>query len=149
MATQQDLYRAINPQQRLLASATVAPTGFSSSLENRSNASLLRNDTSIQASSARVQQPVNNDAAQYDAVVPAHPPVASGSRDSRSIVVDEGLGRRPLPEAPGGGLSLSNELPKLANSQRHQSIMTADHSIAFSEVPPNYTQATGNAATTH
>ncbi|KAG6372415.1 hypothetical protein JVT61DRAFT_7888 [Boletus reticuloceps] len=160
MATQQDLYRAINPQQRLLASATVAPTGFSSSLETRNNASLLRNDISIQAFSARVQQPVNNDAAQYDAVVPAHPPVASDSRDSRSIVdtvspptqsaVDEGLGRRPLPEAPGGGMSLSDELPKLANSQRHQSIMTAGHSsIAFSEALPNYTQAIGNTATTH
>ncbi|KAG6378046.1 hypothetical protein JVT61DRAFT_13726 [Boletus reticuloceps] len=160
MATQQDLYRTINPQQRLLASATVAPTGFSSSLETRSNASLLRNDTSIQAFSARVQQPANYDAAQYDAIVPAYPGVASGSRDSRSIVdtvssptqsaVDEGLGRRPLPEAPGGGMSLSDEFSKLANSQRHQSIMTADHSsIAVSEVLPNYTQVIGNATTTH
>ncbi|KAF8135566.1 hypothetical protein EV363DRAFT_1294414 [Boletus edulis] len=149
MATQQDLYRAINPQQRLLASATVAPTGFSSSLETRSNASLLRNDTSIQAFSARVQQPANYNAAQYDAVVPAHHPVASDSRDSRSDVVDEGLGRRPLPEAPGGGMSLSDELPKLANLQRHQSVMTADHSIAVSEVLPNYTQVIGNATTTH
>jgi hypothetical protein len=173
LATQRDLYRAYTPQQRPPESATVAPTGFSSSLET-SNASLMRNDTSIQAFSGRAQQPANNLAAQHDGAVP----IASGSRDSRSIIdiptqspVDEvcrfrlvnysqdveinvyaqGLGRRPLPEAPGGGLSLSDEFPKLASSRRRPSMMTVDRSsIAVSEVPPpNYTQATRNAATAH
>ncbi|KAG8213814.1 hypothetical protein J3R82DRAFT_10529 [Butyriboletus roseoflavus] len=157
MASQHDLYRIYTPQQQPPESATAAPTGFSSSLETRSNATLLRNDTTIQTFAGRAQQPDNNPAAQYDAVGP----ISSGSRDSRSIIdtgsspaqspVDEGLGRRPLPEAPGGGLSLSDEFPKLASSRRAQSMMTVDRSsIAPSEVPPpNYTQATRNTATAH
>lgn len=178
LATQRDLYRAYTPQQRPPELATVAPTGFSSSLETN-NTSLMRNDTSIQAFSGRARQPTNNLAVQHDGAVP----MASGSRDSpgRSIndivssptqspvdevcrfrlvnysknveinVYAQGLGRRPLPEAPGGGLSLSDEFPKLASSRHHQSMMTIDRSsIAVSEVPPpNYTQATGNAATAH
>ncbi|KAG6380442.1 hypothetical protein JVT61DRAFT_8581 [Boletus reticuloceps] len=116
MATQRDLYRAITPQQRLLASATVAPSSLSSSLETSNIAKLSQNDTSIQILSARLQQLANNDAAQYDsdAVVPAYPPVASGPRDSRSIVpptqsaVDEAMGRIPLSEAPTGGKSLAD-----------------------------------------
>ncbi|KAF8452846.1 hypothetical protein L210DRAFT_3639295 [Boletus edulis BED1] len=154
MATQRDLYRAITPQQRHLASAAVAST---SSLETRNNAKLSQNDTSIRNLSARLQQLANNDAAQYDsdAVVPAYPPVASGPRNSRSIVpptqsaVDEAMGRiRPVSEAPAGGKSLADRFSKLVTSQR-QSIMTADQSsIAVSEVLPSYTRETGNAATT-
>ncbi|KAH0827627.1 hypothetical protein J3R83DRAFT_4369 [Lanmaoa asiatica] len=154
LATQHDLYRIYTPQGRPLESATVAPTGFSSSLETRTNASLLQNDSSTQPFSGRAQQPANHHAAQHDETVHI-------SRDSRSTTdtvsspfqspVEESSGQRPLPEAPGGGLSLSDEFPKFANLRRGQSMMTADRSsIAMSEVPPpNYTQAIGNAATAH
>jgi hypothetical protein len=54
-------------------------TGFSSSLQTRSNATLLRNDTSTQAFSGGTQQQVNNHVAQQGAI-------ASSSRDSRSII---------------------------------------------------------------
>ncbi|KAI9572036.1 hypothetical protein HD554DRAFT_2066467 [Boletus coccyginus] len=156
LATHQDLYRVYTSQRPPPDLATVPPTGVSSSLETRSNASLVRNDPSIQALSGRVQQPANNHAAQYHGAVP----VTSGSRNSRSVIdtvssssqppADEGSERRPLPEAPGGGLSLSDEFPKLGGSRPRQSMMTVDDSsIAPSEAPPNYTQATGNAAIPH
>lgn len=82
LASQNDLYRIYTPQQQHTETATMAPTGFSSSLETRSNASLLRNDTSIQALAGRAQQPANNDAAQYHGAYP----VPSGSLDSRGVI---------------------------------------------------------------
>ena len=78
IALQYDPSRVYTSQQQPLDSVTVAPTGFSSSLETRSNATLLRNDTSTQAFSG-AQQPVNNHAVQQGVI-------ASGSRDSRSII---------------------------------------------------------------
>ncbi|KAN0091020.1 hypothetical protein V8E55_004586 [Tylopilus felleus] len=143
MATQHDLYRAYTLQGRFPGSATAAPTGISSSLETRSNANLLRNDATAQAFSGR--------APQLDGATP----IVTGSRDSRSIIdtvssptqsaMDEGLGRRLLPEAPGGGLSVSDEFPRHANARRPQSMTTVNHSsIAAGELPPpNYNQATG------
>lgn len=82
LATHHDLYRIYTPPQQPPGSATVAPTGVSSSLETRSDATLLRNDTSIQGFAGRAQQLANNPAARYDGVGP----ISSGSRDSRSIV---------------------------------------------------------------
>lgn len=82
LATHQDLYRVYTSQRPPPDLATVPPTGVSSSLETRSNASLVRNDPSIQALSGRVQQPANNHAAQYHGAVP----VTSGSRNSRSVI---------------------------------------------------------------
>ena len=84
VAIQQDLYRAYTLQRRPPDSAGLTPTGFSSSLETRSNASLLRNDTPAQAFAWRAQQPASNLTAQHRLSVP----VALGSRDSQSVVVD-------------------------------------------------------------
>lgn len=82
LATHHDLYRIYTPQERPPESATVAPTGISSSLETRGNANSSRNDTPIQALIGRAQQPANNHPAQYDGAFSISP----GSRDSRSFV---------------------------------------------------------------
>ena len=85
MATQKDLYRAYTLQRWAPESAGVAPAGFSSSLEARTNVSALQSDTSTQAFSGRAQQPTNNHTTQYQLSHGAAP-TASGSRDSQSFV---------------------------------------------------------------
>ena len=82
LATHHDLYRVYTPQRPPPDLATVPPTGVSSSLETRSNASLVRNDPSVQALSGRGQLPANNHAAQYHGAVP----VTSGSRNPRNDI---------------------------------------------------------------
>ena len=78
LATHQDLYRVYALQQRgPPESSTAPPTGFSSSLETRSNASLLRIDNAAQLSRGRTQQPANNQGAVQ---------ISPGARDSRSII---------------------------------------------------------------
>ncbi|KAF9227462.1 hypothetical protein BS17DRAFT_466641 [Gyrodon lividus] len=159
MATQSDLYRVCAPQRHPeTAMATTATIAFSSSLETRNNTSLLHHDTSSQALSGRPYQQLdyNYQGVQYH----GRNPIASHSDDSRSVTenagmvssptrssIEEGLSRRPLPGAPGGGLPLSAESPKLAGL-RGVSLQTRT-SVSISELPPpNYDQATGTATVT-
>ncbi|KAF9244860.1 hypothetical protein BU15DRAFT_85715 [Melanogaster broomeanus] len=136
VASQSDLYRAYTLQRNQeTAMATTAATTFSSS----------------QALSRRSHQQLDYQyqGAQY------HGLTGIASDDSRSLtenvgmvgsptesLVDEGLNRRRLPEAPGGGLSLSAEIPKLARSHRHEDLQTANRHSATTLPPPNYSQAT-------
>ncbi|KAH7927505.1 hypothetical protein BV22DRAFT_1127314 [Leucogyrophana mollusca] len=152
-AAQQDLYRVYTPQQAPAA-------GISSSIETRSNASLVRNETSSNATSGRSyqQSDYGYQAAQYN----DHVRNLSGTtNDSRlptlSEVADilvtspvrspvDETARRPLPgtpNIPGQGYSSSAELAKLAAIRRAEDGETA--TIRSELPPPNYGQAVGSS----
>ncbi|KIJ67686.1 hypothetical protein HYDPIDRAFT_25166 [Hydnomerulius pinastri MD-312] len=154
LATQNDLYRIYTPQHHPDTTiATTNTSAISTSLETRSNASMLRNDTTSQVAPGRLyQQPdYGYQGGQYT----GHTRIISGSdsagptENTETVSspthssVDEAYARRPLPAAPGGGLSLDTELPKLAGRRSVQTVNRS--SVAMSELPPpNYIQATGS-----
>ncbi|KAF9233527.1 hypothetical protein BU15DRAFT_80018 [Melanogaster broomeanus] len=136
VATQSDLYRVYTPQRNQeTAIATTVATTFSSSqaLSRRSHQQL---DDQYQGAQYHGRTGITSDESEslMENVGMIGPPTESS--------VDEGLNRRPLPEAPGGGLSLSAEIPKLARSHRRESLQTANRHSGSTLPPPDYTQAT-------
>jgi hypothetical protein len=129
-AASQDLYRIHTPQRP----SVIINTGASSSVETRSNASLVRNDISSPGTSWRsYQQPENDYQAAQRGGRGRHAPGSSDSRmptvgevisssiqssvdevqsyfhfmiDLIRIFLQSGNTRRPLPDAPGSQLNI-------------------------------------------
>ncbi|KAG2150829.1 hypothetical protein DEU56DRAFT_908470 [Suillus clintonianus] len=154
-AASQDLYRIRTPQH----SPGNANMGASSSVDTRSNASLIRPDTSSQGTSWRSYQQ-----AEYDSQVSPrngngrHVPSSSMptvdeviiSSSTQSPVDEIGTSRRPLPAAPGTQqnifqLPVPNEslgISKATPVQRRASAQSGSATIGDIPPPPDYMQAT-------
>jgi len=153
-AASQDLYRIYTPQHPLVN----ASMGASSSVETRSNANLVRNDSSSQGATWRsYQQPDNN----YQTVQRGGERHVPSSIDSRMPTVDEVIHspiqspadeswntRRPLPGAPGTERNIFQQpVPpdslgiSKASPVQHRASMQST-SATITDIPPNYMQAT-------
>ncbi|KAG2132465.1 uncharacterized protein EDB93DRAFT_1176770 [Suillus bovinus] len=149
-AASQDLYRIRTPQH----SPENANMGASSSVETRSNASLVRQeDTLSRGTSWQSYQQADYDsqrssrtANRLHAPNPSMPTV-----DEVEYPVDEsGTSRRPLPDAPGTRQNIfqlpvpddSMGISKASPVQRRASMQTASTNIGDIPPPPDYMQAT-------
>ncbi|KAG2361344.1 hypothetical protein BDR07DRAFT_1409936 [Suillus spraguei] len=152
-AASQDLYRISTPQHPA-GNATMAT---SSSVETRSNASLVRQYTSTQGTS----QGTSYRQADYDSqssprtgnrlhIISSSMPTEDGivlTSPAQSPVNESGSSRRPLPEAPGTRQNIF-QLPVPDDSMGIVKATTVQHRTSMQSVstnmppPPNYMQAT-------
>ncbi|KAG1742918.1 hypothetical protein EDB19DRAFT_1907403 [Suillus lakei] len=154
-AASQDLYRIRTPQYP----PENANMGASSSVETRSNTSLIRQDTSSQGTSWRSYQQAAYDSQSSPRTANGrHVPSSSmptvdeviTSSSTQSPVDEPETSRRPLPEAPGTQqnifqLPVPNEslgISKATAVQRRASTQSASATIGDVPPPPDYMQAT-------
>ncbi|KAG0703239.1 hypothetical protein DFH29DRAFT_917805 [Suillus ampliporus] len=152
-AASQDLYRVDTPRNLLENSNA----GASTSVETRSNASLIRQDTSSQGTSWRSYQQPDHENQISPRSGSRHVP-SSGmptvsetvSLPTQSSVDEPGGSRRPLPEAPGTRQNIFQQpvpddslgISKASAVQHRASTQSISPTIGDIAPPPNYMQAT-------